>query len=228
MKTKRNNRGNKNRKTMKVGGGNMFRKKIASDYAGTTPIVSGTFWKKGHGGIVGSYDWKKRKYELYESNNLDEPYFVLIYFLLDEKTEKGHIKFNEVDVFNEDDVVNPLTESDLIQIKKKYKDELMDNMIELKKYKTKLESEPGDTAERLSSQGKGLIIKDINDTEYPIFFENESDCNNFRVAVQTTIALRAPNGGRARPGRKTRKHKRKTRRRKNKKRKSRTRSIRRQ
>ena len=184
MKTKRSHRCNKNRKTVKVGG----RKKIASEYNGIDPIVSGSFWKQGHGGMMrlGSYGWKKRDYKLFKKS--EESHYVLIYF--HGKTEQGNIKFNVVGVFSDDGKTYkyPLKDDDLNKAKKAYKDELMDNMGELAKNK-KSESEiPDEIAERLSNQGKGLIIKDINDTEYPIFFETEEAYNKFKMSITDPLA----------------------------------------
>lgn len=212
---------------MKGGGGNMFRKKIASNYAGTTPIVSGTFWKKGHGGIVGSNDWKKREYELYKSNDLYEPYFVLIYFLPDEKTEKGHIKFRFNNMYNEND------KNKISDIKKSYFAELTDTL-------------PGNSVQRrgeANDMAEGIKVINIidnisgNNKKFPIFFETEADFNDFKSQIVggTTSDVPAASDMSSQDGgsknilkTRRRKHKRKTRRRKNKKRKSRTRSIRRQ
>ena len=90
MKTKRNNRGNKNRKTMKGGGDNSR----AEENLNTG--VNGVFWKKGHGeGILGSKGWRTRKYELKKVNAPDKEYQLKYY---DGKKEKGIISFNENDI----------------------------------------------------------------------------------------------------------------------------------
>ena len=88
MKTKRSNRRNKNRKTMK-GGGDDSR----------TLLTQGVFWKKEHGP---SYDWKKRKYYLYKVEGQNKKYQLEYYH---GKKKKGIIIF-------ESDNDNVITETD--------------------------------------------------------------------------------------------------------------------
>ena len=91
MKTKRNNRGNKNRKTMKGGGDNSR----AEENLNTG--VNGVFWKKGHGeGIFGSKGWRTRTYELKKVNVPDDREYQLKYY--DGGKEKGTINFNKHDI----------------------------------------------------------------------------------------------------------------------------------
>lgn len=164
-----------------------------------TFLTQGVFWKKGHGP---SYDWKNRKYYLYKVNGQNNKYQLEYYH--GEKM-KGIIIF-------ESDNDNVITETDGNNL-----DIPMSFLGDL----TERTDYPNDVQTYIQDNTKKIKITDINKKEYPIFFEKIENYNNFISKINT-------NGGRARPGRKTRKHKRKIRRRKNKKRKSRTRSIRRQ
>lgn len=174
MKTKRNNRRNKNRNTMKGGAGNMFGNKIPPDYIDVNPIVSGTFWKKGH--TMGS-GWKQRKYKLFKKPT--ESQYVLIYFK--GKTEKGNIKFNSSDVFS-------LTKTDLEEAMNAYRQELMDDPgIQEKTMEARRKKQTSPVANILGSDdlGLGLTIQDISGKLYPIFFPT-NQYNTFMRKINNT------------------------------------------
>ena len=236
MKTKRSHRCNKNRRTMKVGGGNMFRKKIAPKYSDTYKIHEGSFWKEGHGGMMGlgSYGWKKRDYKLFKKS--EESHYVLIYF--DGTTEQGNIKFNRGNVI---DIVDSIETK---AIKMSYIAELTETL-------SGTQEERRIQANNMAERIKVINITDIsaNNKEFPIFFETEADYTSFINKIKDNTSEEgdttseegdtksnvlaasgmSPKKGGSKNILKTRrrKHKRKTRRRKNNKRKSRRRSIKR-